>query len=63
MTWYRVGEAGEFIFAISAGLVGLLADSLLSGSQAGIETGRVRLAGFAIPFTYSLGSHVCDPHI
>jgi len=55
MTWYRVGEAGEFIFAISAALVGLLADYLLSGSRP-IDTGRLRLAAFAIPFAYSLGA-------
>ncbi len=55
MTWYRVGEAGEFIFAISAGFVGLLADYLLSRSQP-IETSRLRLAAFLIPFAYSLGA-------
>ena len=55
MTWYRVGESGEFIFALSAGLVGLLGDYLLSGSGP-IETRRLRLAGFFIPFAYSLGA-------
>ena len=55
MTWYRVGESGEFIFAISAALVGLLADYLLGGSQP-IETSRLRLAAVLIPFAYSLGA-------
>ncbi|MDE2635537.1 MAG: hypothetical protein OXI30_04165 [Chloroflexota bacterium] len=55
MTWYRVGESGEFIFAISAALVGLLGDYLLSGSQS-IATSRLRLAAFLIPFAYSLGA-------
>ncbi|MCY3831576.1 MAG: hypothetical protein OXG85_01090 [Chloroflexi bacterium] len=55
MTWYRVGEAGEFIFAISAALVGLLADTLLSGSER-VETSRLRFAAFVIPFAYSLGA-------
>ena len=55
MTWYRVGESGEFIFAINAALVGLLADYLLSGSQT-IETSRLRLAGFLLPFAFSLGA-------
>ena len=55
MTWYRVGEPGEFIFAISAALVGLLGDYLLSGSRS-IETSRLRLAAFLIPFAYSLGA-------
>lgn len=55
MTWYRLGDSGEFIFAISAALVGLLGDYLLSGSQP-IETGRLRLAAFLIPFAYSLGA-------
>lgn len=55
MTWYRVGEAGEFIFAISAALVGLLGDYLLSGSTSH-ETTRLRLAGFLLPFAFSLGA-------
>lgn len=55
MTWYRVGETGEFIFALSAALVGLLGDCLLSGSRP-IETRRLRLAAFLIPFTYSIGA-------
>lgn len=55
MTWYRVGEAGEFIFALSAALVGLLGDYLLSGSEP-IDTRRLRIAGCLIPFAYSLGA-------
>ena len=57
MTWYRVGESGEFIFVISAALAGLLGDFLLSGSKP-IETGRLRLAAFLIPFAHSLGAMV-----
>lgn len=57
MTWYRVGESGEFIFAFSAALVGLLGDYLLSGSMP-IETGRLRLAAFLLPFAHSLGAMV-----
>ena len=57
MTWYRVGEAGEFIFAISAALVGLLGDVLLRGPRP-IETGRLRLAAILIPFAYSLGAMI-----
>ena len=55
MTWYRVGEAGEFIFALSAALVGLLGDYLLSGSRS-LETSRLRLAAFLLPFAHSLGA-------
>ncbi len=55
MTWYRVGEAGEFIFALSAALVGLLGDCLLSGSQP-VPSNRLRLAAFLIPFAHCLGA-------
>ena len=55
MTWYRVGEAGEFIFVVNAAIVGLIGDYLLSGPRP-IETRRLRLAACLIPFAYSLGA-------
>ena len=55
MTWYRIGETGEFILVFSAAITGLLADFLLGGDKPP-ETNRLRLAGFAIPFVYSLGA-------
>lgn len=57
MTWYRVGESGEFLLVLSAAVVGLLADFLLGGSKP-LETNRLRLAGFLIPFAYSLAAMI-----
>ena len=54
MTWYRVGEAGEFILVINAAVAGLLADALFSRSRP-IATNRLRQAAVLIPFVYSLG--------
>ncbi len=57
MTWYRVGESGEFILVINAAVAGLLADYLLGGAKAP-ETHRLRLAAVLIPFVYSLGGMI-----
>lgn len=58
MTWYRVGESAEFIFAINALIIGTLADYLLGGGKAA-DTRRLRFAAFALPFAFSLGVMVC----
>ena len=57
MTWYRVGEAGEFLLVLNAAIAGLLADFLLGGAKP-LETNRLRLAAFLIPFAYSLGAMI-----
>ncbi len=54
MTWYRVGESGEFIYALSAGAVGLLCDSLYQ-RYGFTDTKRLRVFAFIMPFTFSLG--------
>ena len=55
MTWYRVGESGEFIFTLSAGVVGLLCDSLYQ-RYGFADTNRLRAFAFIMPFAYSLGA-------
>ena len=54
MTWYRVGESGEFIFALSAGAVGLLCDNLYQ-RYGFSDTNRLRFFAFIMPFAYSMG--------
>ncbi len=55
MVWYRVDANAEFIYAINAGVIGLLADILLSrGIFARVS--RLRFFAFIIPFAYSLGA-------
>ena len=55
MTWMHIGENEEFIFAISAGAVGLLGDYLLSRNPLG-KTSRLRFLAFVLPFAYALGA-------
>ena len=55
MTWYRIGEAGEFIFAISATVVGLLCDTYYSRYSLA-DTNRLRFFAAFMPFAYSLGA-------
>lgn len=55
MTWMHIRETEEFIFAISAGAVGLLGDYLLCRDPLA-NTARLRAFAFIIPFAYGLGA-------
>ena len=55
MTWYRVGESGEFIFALNAAAVGLLGDILYS-RYGFADSNRLRFFAAFTSFAYSLGA-------
>ena len=54
MTWLHIRLTEEFIFAISAGAVGLLGDYLLRKNLFS-HTNHLRFFAFVLPFAYSLG--------
>ena len=62
MTWYRLGEAQEFIFAGSALVVGLICELLYY--RFGFDDAR-RLRFFAcfMPFAFSLGAVLCVEYL
>ncbi len=54
MTWYRVGESGEFILAVNAFIIGLASD-LYYHRYGFSNVARLRLFACLMPFAYSVG--------
>ena len=62
MTWYRLGAADEFIFALNAMIIGLLCEALYHRFGFA-QTRHLRFFAFFMPFAYSVGSMIVVNHL